>query len=273
MKTTVAIVGGGPGGTTCAMHLARAGIDAVVIEQESMPRYQIGESLTFMAGRQLRRLGLETIMERNRFPVKHNVVVYGPASKNSFTVPVMDRSETGELVPATTWQVRRSIFDHELLEAAKQRGATHIHGKARRPLLEAGKVRGVEVETPGGESLRIEADHVVDASGKATFLHQAGVAGPQRRGAYDNQVATFSQVKGAVRDPGDGRGNTLIFYREKHHWAWFIPIDDETVSLGVVTPASYFKARKEDKNAFLLRELRELAPELQRRVAGLDLAE
>ena len=28
------------------------------------------------------------------------------------------------------------------------------------------------------------------------------------------------------------KDNTLIFYKKKFHWSWFIPVDDEVVSLG-----------------------------------------
>ncbi len=37
MRTDVAIVGGGPGGSACAMFLADRGIEAVIIERETFP--------------------------------------------------------------------------------------------------------------------------------------------------------------------------------------------------------------------------------------------
>lgn len=44
-KTTVLVVGGGPGGSYTAAVLAREGIDTVLLEADSMPRYMI--SLAF----------------------------------------------------------------------------------------------------------------------------------------------------------------------------------------------------------------------------------
>ena len=41
MKTQVAIIGGGPGGSTAAMYLLREGITPVIIEKETFPRYHI----------------------------------------------------------------------------------------------------------------------------------------------------------------------------------------------------------------------------------------
>ena len=64
-----------------------------------------------------------------------------------------------------------------------------------------------------------------------------------------------------------------IFYQKKYHWAWFIPLDEEVVSVGVVVPAAYFLDKKETKQAFLLRELHELNPDLRRRLPEVTFAE
>jgi FADH2-dependent halogenase len=80
-------------------------------------------------------------------------------------------------------------------------------------------------------------------------------------------------VVDTIRDPGDGAGNTLIFYRQKNHWAWFIPLDDRVVSVGVVVPGEYFHAQKMSKLDFLRHELRALNPELSRRTPNLNFVE
>jgi 2-polyprenyl-6-methoxyphenol hydroxylase-like FAD-dependent oxidoreductase len=96
-------------------------------------------------------------------------------------------------------------------------------------------------------------------------------------GSYDKQIAVFSQVTGAIRGDDSARDNakdnTLIFYQSKYHWAWFIPIDDEVVSVGVVVPGAYFQDKGENKRNFLVRELQELNPELKRRLPEIKLVE
>ncbi len=274
MKTDVAIVGGGPGGTASALFLAQAGIKSTIIEKESFPRYHIGESLTGECGCCLRLLGLEEEMKKQRHPVKYGVKVYGPGGKNAFYIPVMDRSPEGDIFDSSTWQVRRSNFDQMLLDTAASRGATLIHGQAIAPLLaEDGAVRGVRVRTAEGSIEEIESEVLIDASGQATFLCSAGVTSKPERGNYDKQIAIFSQVDGAIRDPGKKRDDTLIFYRQKNHWAWFIPLDEEVVSVGVTVPSDYFLAQKESKHDFLMRELHALNPELTRRLPEIGLTE
>src|SRR5437588_340924 len=88
IKTDVLIIGGGPGGATAAMFLLREGIKPIVIEQETFPRFHIGESMTGEAGQVLRRLGLEENMSRANYPVKQGVKVYGPGGAGTWYVRV-----------------------------------------------------------------------------------------------------------------------------------------------------------------------------------------
>ena len=149
MKTDVLIIGGGPGGVTAAMLLIREGIKPIVLEQETFPRFHIGESMTGEAAQLLRRLGLEEKMLSANYPVKHGVKVYGADGVNAWFIPVCARTPDWKLTPGTTWQVRRSHFDGMMLDEAAKRGANVIRGKAVKPLLgEDGSMRGVTMRRP-----------------------------------------------------------------------------------------------------------------------------
>lgn len=278
MKATVVIIGGGPAGSTAAIALANEGIQSVIVEKEQFPRYHIGESMTGEAGGIMRQLGMDQEMQAADHPIKHGVKVYGTGEASEWFVPVRARNENGDLFDQTTWQVRRSEFDKMMLDAAVSRGAYLLNGQATRPLMDEEEViRGVEVRLDSGANLKVEADVVLDCSGQSTFLANSGITGPKFRGNYDRQIAIFSQVAGAIRDTGDSRdtqpNNTLIFYQQKYHWAWFIPLDEEVVSVGVVIPSAYLLDKKESREKFLKRELRELHPELSRRIPEVNLVE
>jgi flavin-dependent dehydrogenase len=273
MKTDVAIIGGGPGGSTMAMFLARHGIRSVIVEKATFPRYHIGESMSGECGALLRSLGLESKMIERRDPIKHGVSVYGPRGKDSFYVPVMARNAENQLIPATTWQVRRSTFDQMVLNEATSRGADLIHGEVVAALRGDDRIRGLRVRMPNGTMQEIESEVVIDATGQHTCLSHCGVTSTKERGRYFRQVAIFSQVTGAIREPGVIRDNTIILYKQQFHWAWMIPIDDEVMSVGVVVPNEYFQSKKESKHDFLVRELAELHPELSRRVPDKRLVE
>ena len=280
MKTDVVIVGGGPAGSASAMFLAREGIKPVIVEAEKFPRYHIGESLTGGGGQVLRQLGLEKEMYRRKYPCKQGVKVYGQSKAGSWFVPVTGRDADWKLFPWDTWQVRRSDFDKMMLDEAVSRGATLIPGKALKPIVNnGGPVHGVQIRPIDSENtMDIEADVLLDCSGQATWLaNLGGVTGPKYLGSYDKQIAIFSQVVNTIRDQGTTRdqhgANTLIFYASKFHWAWFIPLDEEVVSVGIVVPSAYFQGKKENLHDFYVRELRELHPELSRRIPEIKLVE
>jgi flavin-dependent dehydrogenase len=274
MKTDVAIIGAGPGGTSSALFLARRGIKSIIIEKELFPRFHVGESLTGECGNLLRMLGLEEEMNRRGNPIKYGVKVYGPDGKGTFWVPVMARSLEKGLYEASTWQVRRSDYDQMLLETAVARGVAFVHGQALKPLFdEDGSVHSLLIKTCDEQIEEVEAKVLVDASGQATFLSNSSITGKKERGKYDKQIAIFAHVKGAVRDPAKERDNTQIFYQKKNHWAWFIPIDKEVVSIGVVVPGAYFQSTREMKRDFFSREIRELNPDLARRVRQIEPVE
>jgi flavin-dependent dehydrogenase len=252
--------------------LAGKGRRVLVLEREKFPRYHIGESFTGETGGQLRKLDMTDVLNTNEYPVKLGTTVYGAGARNSFYIPVMARVD-GELHAVTTWQARRSVFDQLLLDTALSRGVEMFPGEAVLPLRDGDKIVGVRCRSTEGILEDIRADVVVDASGQGTFLANKGVIGPKDRGNYDKQLAIFSQVTGAIRDEGDVRDNTLIFYEKKNHWAWFIPLDREAVSIGVVTPSDYFTSRRLSKEEFLRQEMQTLNPELARRVQDVKFVE
>jgi len=56
----VIVVGAGPGGSAVATHLARAGVDVLVLEKSAFPREKVcGDGLTPRATRQLLRMGID----------------------------------------------------------------------------------------------------------------------------------------------------------------------------------------------------------------------
>ncbi len=131
-------------------------------------------------------------------------------------------------------------------------------------------LRGVRVCWPDGKSEDIETQVVLDCSGSATFLANQRATGPKYVGSYDKQIAFFSQVTDAVRGSGvsgeNGKDNTLIFYKKKFHWIWFIPLDEEVVSIGLVVPTATFLEKKQTPKEFFCDELYNINPEIRRRI-------
>jgi flavin-dependent dehydrogenase len=276
-KREVIIIGGGPGGAATALYLIQSGLKPLIIERQTFPRFHIGESLSGECGNSVRKLELETELEAQNYPVKYGVNVYNPQGV-PFWVEVKKRCpETNAMLPNTTWSVMRSSFDRILLDAALQRGAEYMQCEAVAAIQEKGRVTGLQIRNAAGTLENLSCDTLVDCSGQATFLANRGITGPKVKGNYNNQIGVFSQIEDMTLDsgsePSKAAGNTLIFYKQRDHWGWTIPIASNLVSIGVVTPAAYFKAQGLDKTEYLRKEIMSLNPELTRRIKKTSFLE
>src|SRR5450432_314355 len=117
----VAIVGGGPAGSSCAAFCANAGLQTLLLEREVFPREKVcGDCLNPACWPILRRLQL---MERVRI-LPHGVldrVEFVGISGRTLAVTLLAGDE-GEIA------VKRSLFDQVIMRRARELGATTCEG-------------------------------------------------------------------------------------------------------------------------------------------------
>jgi flavin-dependent dehydrogenase len=237
----VAVVGGGPGGSSSAVFLAQGGLRVVLFEREAFPRFHVGESLLPATLPLLDRLGVGPTVATQGFQVKHGA---------SFTDQEMGLEQTfyflrGKPWPSYSYQVPRAQFDRLLLDHARAQGV-----EVRQPAtVESAALDSSGVTLTGSDDngpFTTRASFLVDASGRDGFL--AARIGRRTRVPNLGKVALFAHFRGAERAPGIDEGNIRINVFEDG-WFWWIPFAGDMTSIGCVMHARTVRGREDDLEA------------------------
>ena len=261
----VIVMGGGPAGSTVASILEREGRSVVLFEKEVFPRHHIGESLMTDTYRTFQRMGLLEKLKESPFVRKYSVQFANHAGKESrpfyFFEAVHHES-------AVTWQVTRAVFDQMLIEhAAEQGAAIHQGVRVTQVLFEGDKAVGVEVQMSDGSRQSFYAKVVVDATGQTAMLSNRfrwRVRDPKLK-----KAVLYSYFKGAHREPDLNGGATLVLRTPPGSggWFWYIPLENNITSVGIVADPEYLlKDRGQDLAKIFQEEIEKCEP-CHRRVA------
>jgi flavin-dependent dehydrogenase len=230
------VVGGGPAGAVAGIHLARAGLETLILEREHFPRFAIGESLLPLGNGLLKEIGVWEDLEREGYVVKRGADFRTGDGGRS----VRFRFEKA-LGPehASTFQVERSRFDALLLRKAGEEGCRVVHGARVASVRHAGD-EGVEVDyVHDGAAHPVTARWLVDAGGRAGVAG-AGLGFRKRPTRHRKMTAIYGHFHGAGREEGDTAGNTVII-RFREGWFWLIPVAPDKTSVGAVLPNSLLR--------------------------------
>ena len=225
----VAVIGGGPGGSSVATHLARGGLRVGLFERETFPRFKVGESLVPATMLLLERLGALEPIAQGGFQIKYGATFLDQDTGLGHSFYFL----RGMPWPNWTYNVPRAQFDAILLDHARAQGV-HVH----QPASVAGAAfdaDGVtlDVEEAGQRASR-RARFLVDASGREGFA--AGRLGRRERVPNLGKVALFAHYRGADRFHGVEEGNIRVYLFECG-WFWWIPFSNDLTSIGAVLHA------------------------------------
>ena len=260
----VAVIGGGPSGSTAAALLARRGHRVIALEKARHPRFHIGESLLPMNLPIFERLG---VLDKVRA-----LGVFKPGADfeadNERGYKTYSFARAIGASPPHAFQVWRQDFDKMLYDHARECGADAREGHAVVKVEQNGaRDTHLDVHTDDGGSYRVQARYVVDASGRDAFLSAKKKL--RRKNAQHQSAAIFGHFRGAERRSGADAGNISI-YSFEHGWMWMIPLPDGVMSVGAVCRPDYLKQRKGRTVEFLQATL-QCSPALWRRLEHAEL--
>lgn len=264
----VIVVGAGPAGSSAAFHLARAGVDVLMLEKDDFPREKVcGDGLTPRGVHQLVRMGVDVTGEgwhRSRgmrwVCGERHVLIDWP---NLARFPDFGLTRT------------RHDFDEILARHAQAAGARlHTGVKVTAPLTDrTGRVVGVRAAAgPDGEPVEHRAPLVVAADGASARL--AVALGAHRDKARPMATAVRRYFRSPTRS-GEEYLELWADLRIPHTeawlpgYGWIFPLGDGRVNVGVGVLGRRGR-RTPDLRAVLAAWLERTPPEWGLDEAGAD---
>lgn len=274
----VAIIGGGPAGSTAGVLLSQQGYDVVLFDKDKHPRYNVGESIIPHFWKYADLVGAGEQMRAEGFITKAG----GTAVWNG-TIRQMAFKDFGYQQPAL--HVERDRFDYILLENAKAKGVRVFEEvTALQADLNGGEAVKITYRTPTEKTpAEIACRYVVDASGQgAVIAKQLGI---RRIDDSFRFMSVWGYFKNSKYVAANGKAYAFANYKtippttfisniEGWGWLWHITLREST-SIGLVLPQEQMRQIKTSHEAletYFVRKCREI-PVLNRLLEDAEYCE
>jgi flavin-dependent dehydrogenase len=245
----VAIVGGGPGGSTLATLLKKynPSLDVLILEKEKFPREHVGESHLPPIGAVLHEMGVWDKVEAANFPIKIGATYRWGNTTDLWDFEFLPPANFKDQArPAkyegqrkiTAFQVDRKVYDDILLRHAEGMGTEVREESLVRDIEHAGdRITGLVL----ADGSRVEAKYYIDAAGNIGLFHRAMGVSAQIPQTLKN-IAIWGHWDNAEWAVEIGVGATRVQVLSIGcGWIWFIPLGPTRTSIGFICPAEYFK--------------------------------
>jgi menaquinone-9 beta-reductase len=261
----VIVAGAGPGGSTTAAFLARAGYKVALFDKEKFPRDKpCGDAISGKSVRVLDALGLIDEVEKSPMALANGVRFTSPKG-TELVVPFPKPKASAERVAMGKdpfnepgYVCRREVYDNLVFKAAKKSGAkTFEKTPVEKALMEDG--RAVGVQTTNGK--QYHADVVVGAGGALCPVARSV-------GSYERDPKHWvAAIRVYWKDIKDVDDNIEIHFVDDviPGYFWIFPLDNGLANVGIGMREDYVKQNGKHDLKRLLKHCIEEHPMFKKR--------
>lgn len=252
----ICILGGGLAGLTLALHcrqqIPHASIAVIEKRKHPVPEaaFKVGESSVELSAYYFSKvLDLEEHIAKDQLP-KFGLRFFFPNGDNA---DISQRLELGgkRYAPVPSYQFDRGRFENYLARRCEQQGVEFIDGATIRHVeLTGGRMRHEVEAVRDGETIKMRARWVADASGRAAVIKRKlglGLESNHKCNAVWLRVDDKINVDDWCDDPEWRAGHadlTSRWYSTNHlmgegYWVWLIPLASGATSIGIVADEQF----------------------------------
>ena len=235
------VVGAGPAGSTAAYHMAMSGLKVLLLDRSKFPRDKVcGDAISGKCLPLLREMGLTSFSEAPSAQYSWGIT-FGSPSGDQANIPFYSgpRPDNPTCVVCT-----REEFDNELLQKAREAGASVVEGATAHSLLWDGtQVVGIRAQVVGEDGAKSEVDYaaplVVGADGvQSVVARELGMKLLDERHFGTGLRAYYQGVTGF----NDGHYIEIHFVEESlPGYFWIFPLGNGRANVGVGMPTHLLK--------------------------------